>query len=182
MKLEKKIAGIIILGFILFGCSKEIQYKTLTFFFDGVPDTVKTIIINDTLLQAENSDKLNTPVQTVQETNKFIHPPYKDRECNICHSDGDFTMPQPQLCYQCHEDFATKYTYVHGPVAGGYCTACHHPHMGEKKLLLRKGQDICLYCHEKELVFKNENHSGIEETYCTECHNPHGGQERTLFN
>lgn len=167
---------------LFWGCSKEISYKTLNFFFDGVPDTSAIPIKNETLLQTNNTKKTDNLALTVPETNRTIHPPYKNRKCKICHTDGGFTMPQPQLCYQCHEDFSSKYAYIHGPVAGGYCTACHHPHMGEKKLLLRKGQALCFYCHEKEIVFKNENHSGIDETNCTECHNPHGGQDRTLFN
>ncbi len=182
MKFEKIILNFIIIVFILYSCSKEIQYKTLTFFFDGVPDTVATVLTKDTLLKANNNVPIENLVLTAPETNRVIHPPYKENECSACHSEGTMTMPQPQLCYQCHDDFATKYAYVHGPVAGGYCTACHHPHMGEKKLLLRKGQDLCLFCHEKEMVFKNENHSGIDSTNCTECHNPHGGQDRTLFN
>ncbi len=158
------------------------QYKTLTFFFDGVPDTVAPVHNQDSVLQTGNNNQPENTILPAPETNRFIHPPYQDRECDICHSEGALTMPQPQLCYQCHEDFSTKYTFVHGPVAGGYCTACHHPHMGNKHLLLRKGQDICLFCHEKEQVFKNENHDGIENTNCTECHNPHGGEDRYFFN
>jgi predicted CXXCH cytochrome family protein len=181
VKFVKIFISTIIVGLILFGCSKDIQYKTLTFFFDGVPDNYIASGKKDTLLLVDTS-KQQVSLLKAPETNRFIHPPYGEKGCSNCHVDGGFTMPQPKLCYQCHDDFAKKYTYLHGPVAGGYCTSCHHPHMGEKKLLLRKGQDLCLYCHEKELVFKNENHSGIEDTKCTECHNPHGGNDKTLLN
>lgn len=181
MKLVKIISGIIVFSIIIYGCSKDISYKTLTFFFDGVPDTNSVKIKEDTLNLTSDAvtagDLLKAP-----ETNRVVHPPFKDKDCSICHYEGTFTLPQPKLCYQCHDDFATKYPFLHGPVAGGYCTACHHPHMGEKKLLLREGQDLCLHCHDRERVLKNESHDGIENTNCTECHNPHGGQERTMFN
>lgn len=181
MKFVRIFIFIFISGIIFLSCSKEIQYKTLTFFFDGVPDTTVTVSKKDTLV-AVASQPMENMVMKAPETNKVVHPPYRERACENCHSEGSLTLPQPQLCYQCHDDFATKYAYVHGPVGGGYCTACHHPHMGEKYLLLRKGHDLCLFCHDKEMVFKNEVHSDIGDTYCTECHNPHGGQEKYMFN
>lgn len=155
----------------------------LSFFFDGVPEINVNIQKADTVVNTTDSNALSLLKPPDIQAEIFVHPPYADRECKICHREGgEFSEPQPQLCYQCHEDFTSKYLYIHGPVAGGYCTECHHPHSGKKKLLIRQGQDLCLYCHEKEFIFKNENHSEIGETDCTECHNPHGGQDKTLFN
>jgi predicted CXXCH cytochrome family protein len=156
----------------------------LTFFFDGVPDTTKKElpVISDSLKTANVATMQDASV--IEAKSEYVfHPPYSEGQCENCHNNGSLTMPQPQLCYQCHEDFSKKFAYLHGPVAGGYCTSCHHPHMAkEKKLLTRTGQDLCLYCHESKDVLKNENHSGIGETKCTECHNPHGGTDKFIFN
>ena len=181
-KLNIFILGIVLVVFICNSCSKDLQYKTLTFFFDGVPDTAIAFIQKDSLKIKVDSGNVQNNGLNVLLSDKTIHQPYKEHQCDACHQTGSLVMPQPGLCYQCHEDFAAKFTFLHGPVSGGYCTECHHPHQGERKLLKRKGQELCFYCHEKEQVFANEVHAEIGETMCTECHNPHGGTDKFLFN
>lgn len=150
--------------------------------FDGVPDpnakpllTLKT----DTL----KTDSLSLDASNTQVPgSSVIHEPYKSNDCSNCHVDGAFTTKQPELCYQCHEDFNKKFKYLHGPVASGGCTACHNPHMSDyKKLLLREGQQLCYYCHDSKDVLKNEAHLDLNGTNCTECHNPHGGEDKYIF-
>lgn len=178
-----KFYTILILLFII-ACSPN--KKILSIFFDGVPDS--TNIENNSNLQVNNVDsndlKNNLIASNKEQT--FSHSPYKEKNCENCHdknSMGKFVQQQPDLCYQCHEDFKTKFTYLHGPVAGGYCTSCHSPHVSKyEKMLLRKNKQICTFCHDIELVLKNENHSEIGETICTECHNPHGGQDKFILN
>ena len=90
--------------------------------------------------------------------------------------------PQPGLCYICHEDLAEQYNYLHGPVTGGYCSACHNPHKSEHEKLLRyTGEALCYYCHEAESVLQNEMHEGLDGMLCTDCHNPHGGEDKYIF-
>jgi predicted CXXCH cytochrome family protein len=140
------------------GCnSPEQTRRILSIFFDGVPqqeDTTLIASVTDDTLQVSDS----------------IQP-------------GQFVEAQPALCYMCHEDFADKYEFLHGPVAAGYCTVCHHPHFEKNEYLLKHtGQDLCLYCHDSNRILKGETHESIGDMNCTECHNPHGGSDKYLFN
>ena len=186
MSLSGKIYFLLFLATIIIkGCSPEAGRKTLNFFFDGVSN-------NEALLQTIHVDTLNVTdtsivaiiVPSVPQT--IYHIPYLEKECAACHdrtSMGKLVMSQPRLCYQCHENFGEKYNVLHGPVAGGYCSDCHHPHFAkEKNLLKRTGQDLCLNCHVSGEGFNTTIHEGIEDTNCTECHNPHGGEDRLMFN
>ncbi|TAL74940.1 MAG: hypothetical protein EPN88_03595 [Bacteroidetes bacterium] len=159
----------------------------MTFFFDGVPsrDIVKTDSSNKSKNDTAYSE-ISGPVAIIENPEFTVHSPYREKECFSCHdenSKSELLMPQPDLCYICHDDFANKYKYVHGPVSGGYCTQCHNAHMSkEKKLLIRVGQKLCLYCHDSGSVFKTETHKDIADSDCTLCHNPHGGEDRFILN
>ncbi|MFH1321656.1 MAG: cytochrome c3 family protein [Bacteroidota bacterium] len=160
----------------------------MSFLFDGVPDPNNKEIINsnDSLSQLDSANIIEAPRKNLISKKSILHPPYKERECANCHDKSVISMllhPQPGLCYGCHEDFDKMYNFVHGPVAGGYCTSCHNPHMAKlEKLLLRSGQQLCLYCHNSTRVFKNNIHKDIGDINCSECHNPHGGEDRYLLN
>ena len=185
--MKKYIFFFTIIASLFIGCSPEFHYKVLSFFFDGVPDPNKTeiTVTNDSLIQID-STRIKEISGRVLKPQFIIHPPYREKECAGCHdqnSMGKLLLPQPGLCYQCHEDFNETYSLLHGPVAGGYCTSCHSPHMAKlEKLLLRSGQQLCLHCHNSARIFKNEIHEDIEDTNCTECHNPHGGEDRYILN
>lgn len=171
-------AGIILLSH----CSPSGK-SLLTFFFDGVPEQDSTMV--------DHREAGEIPVDSAgfqQEAlgpTVFVHYPYQERECAACHDQnslGSMIEPQPGLCYTCHEDMSTSYPYLHGPVAGGYCTSCHDPHSSEKKKLLKySGDELCFHCHQSESVFKNEMHEGLEGMICMDCHNPHGGEDRYIF-
>ncbi|MCK5076303.1 MAG: hypothetical protein KAR38_08000 [Calditrichia bacterium] len=115
----------------------------------------------------------------------YSHPGIKDKSCDDCHNKEAGNAPmdkQPDLCYACHEDFSEQFKYVHGPVAGGFCTECHNIHNSKnEKLIVRTGREMCLYCHESSDVFKNEVHEDIEDTSCFECHNAHGANCKYLL-
>ena len=170
---------------VIDSCSPHATNKTLRFFFDGVPviDTLVTEQITDTANAVSDSLVANRP--DPHKTTKFYHAPYREKQCGLCHDQqqmGKLTESQPALCYQCHEDFGDVYKFVHGPVAGGYCTSCHNPHFAsDSTLLVRTGQDLCLYCHKPGKGYNEEIHDGIEDTACTECHNPHGADSRELL-
>ncbi len=173
--------AVIIIFFV--GCSPQSTHRTLTFFFDGVDDSVSktTIVTNDTGLNKNTSISGNAAKKNIPEL--FTHQPYKERKCEKCHtSDKRLLMSLPELCYQCHKDFKETYAYVHGPVASGSCTKCHHQHTASyAKLLIRPGQQLCTYCHKPSLLFKNKFHRDIEDADCTLCHNPHGGTNRHMI-
>jgi predicted CXXCH cytochrome family protein len=171
------------LAFIISSCS----YKTLSTFFDGVPNP------NDTSLFASVNSPNQSLSDRINEINAIkagpdlnYHMPYLDKACTACHDEnliGKFVKPEPDLCYQCHEDFRKTYAVLHVPVEMGECTSCHSPHMAEaRKLLLRTGQQLCLGCHDEGDIRKQEPHGEIGNTDCIECHNPHGGSESYLLN
>ena len=175
------------LFFILFSCSSTRGKRVLSIFFDGVP-------LNDTSLIAGRNpsslDSINTevfrPTEIVSNAGFVVHYPYQEKECNSCHdekSKSELILPQPDLCYTCHEDYSGKYKKVHGPVASGYCTNCHNAHMSkEKSLLIRTGQQLCLFCHDSGPLLESDTHKDISETECTLCHNPHGGEDQYILN
>lgn len=171
------------LAFIISACS----YKTLTVFFDGVPNP------NDTLMLASNNVTNQSNTERINEINAIkagpdvnYHMPYLDKACTSCHDEnliGKFVKPEPDLCYQCHEDFSKTYAVLHVPVEMGECTSCHSPHSSEnRKLLVRTGQKLCFGCHDEGDIMKQETHKEIGTSDCIECHNPHGGSESYLLN
>lgn len=174
--------GMVLTGIVLSSCSPKMKYDTLSIFFDGVPNPDEKKVTkadsvhadSSKIVVAENSTKTN-----------FIHPPYEDHNCSGCHNDRESNkviLKQPELCYQCHEDFSGKYKIVHGPAASGYCTECHNPHTSvNPSLLTDNSQRLCLKCHVKSDIEKNEIHNGIGSTVCWDCHSPHGGSDRTLM-
>lgn len=163
-------------------CSSGKGKQVLSFFFDGVEDSV-VVESGDTVVTVIEKPK-DRERPSFFETITF-HEPYKEKQCDNCHEEkgsNRLTEPQPDLCYNCHDDYSTQYSFVHGPVASGYCTNCHHPHMSKnQKLLKRTGQDICLECHVQNDILKNEIHSDIEDMDCTDCHDPHGGEDEFLM-
>jgi|Deesub1362B_J571_1020462.scaffolds.fasta_scaffold00651_9 predicted CXXCH cytochrome family protein len=187
---KKKISGqfalLLFVFFFFLSCSPVTRYRVLSFFFDGVPDPRKKEEQQPT--RAVNADSVLAKLrQRVLAKEKwFFHPPYRERQCDACHSvqsSQRLVEDQKSLCFQCHDDFSETYPILHGPIAGGFCTACHNPHRTKfERLLIRKGQEICTYCHEWGDIRENEVHQEIGETVCTECHNPHGGEDRFLLN
>jgi predicted CXXCH cytochrome family protein len=178
------LTAMLIAGF--FGCSPVPRHKTLSFFFDGVPEPGANGAIagNDSSVRKDSSGT-NTLLARAAKTEVYYHSPYREKQCSSCHDQGTmgkFVQPQPMLCYQCHEDFGTKYKVLHGPVGGGYCSGCHEPHTAKNsKLLKREGQQLCLFCHNADQVLGNEVHKDIADAACTECHDPHGGPDRTFL-
>ena len=172
----------VIIIVLFFGCSVEQTHKTFTFFFDGVD---KVIFFNDYL----SKDSLSKDAIAKREgllkkvrPEQFVHLPYKEKKCEKCHTpDKRLIMAMPDLCFQCHKNFAESYTTLHGPVASGNCTKCHNQHSSKyPKLLTRQGQQVCTYCHSPSLIFANKVHRDIEDAECTLCHNPHGGNRRFM--
>ena len=176
---------ILFLLLLLADCSPKVGSNLLNFFIDGVPernkDTVATslAVITDTI--KENTQAvIQPPAREV-----FYHTPYKERACSKCHTaetPGKINSSQEKICYACHDDFKKTYTSIHGPVAGGFCTACHAPHLSDNKnLLLRSGQELCLNCHSPDLVMTNVAHKNIGKDDCKECHDPHGGSDHSIL-
>ena len=171
--------------FLLCCCSPYAGRSLLNFFFDGVPESDSTSLVAvQGIVQADSTGQ--TGEELVQEEQSvWIHYPYAERECAACHDEqslGSMTEPEPGLCYICHVDLSEDYAYLHGPVAGGYCSSCHNPHSSENEKLLRfPGDQLCFYCHAESDVYSNEMHEDLDGMVCTDCHNPHGGEDKYIF-
>lgn len=179
--------SLIVIFTFLVSCSPRVSNKVLTFFFDGVPslDSANREEPQMNLVYTDTT-RIFREVPFETGTGYTYHYPYQEKECYSCHdeqSKSELIIRLPDLCYICHTDFSQEYNFVHGPVAGGYCTSCHNPHMSkEEKLLIRKGQNICTECHNGKDLLNNQTHSDIGDTECTLCHNPHGGGNNFYLN
>jgi predicted CXXCH cytochrome family protein len=165
-------------------CSPETKYRTLVFFFDGVPPLDAGIAelggeTSETLPAAET---LESP-QRVEAAKRFYnHPPYWENRCAGCHDVDDgglLKTAREGLCQMCHPEKPAKKKYVHGPVAVNGCIACHLYHKAlYPKVLIADAQDLCFHCHVSEELRTDEHHETIETERCIDCHDAHGGDDR----
>jgi predicted CXXCH cytochrome family protein len=181
--LKNHIFTVLVLALVIFtwSCSP----KTLSVFFDGVPDP------EDSLAAFPEQNVQNAAIAASDPATAggtspryYFHSPYQQKECAACHSANSFGKllePPPGLCYQCHEDFSTTFLSLHVPVEAGECMTCHKPHMADNRyFLIMPVQQLCYECHDKESILHTEYHAHILDNDCTDCHNPHGGN-KTYF-
>lgn len=178
-----KYAGIVVFALVIVNCSVQKHYKTLSFFFDGVPNpAADTLIQNNTSIQQVIADSASLALRTPE---TYAHEPYRARQCELCHSTtsmGTLTNNQPELCYQCHDNLSNNYSVLHGPVDAGLCTECHNPHTSpNSKLLTQTGENLCFTCHDAETVKQDNMHTVSDEKQCISCHNPHGGDNEFVL-
>ncbi|PLX18531.1 MAG: hypothetical protein C0599_12170 [Salinivirgaceae bacterium] len=183
IKLGKHIVFTLITLVIMSSCVTTDNYKYWSFFFDGVPDPSVSDNKDD-----QDVDSV-AQVLVVDNTNKkpsiVKHVPFAEDACNSCHDQnnmGGYVAKQPDLCYQCHDDFGEAKEYLHGPVQGGYCSNCHQPHKSKhEKLLVMESDALCLECHEQSNIESVDFHADLESFGCTDCHDPHGGSSRKFM-
>jgi predicted CXXCH cytochrome family protein len=63
------------------------------------------------------------------------------------------TKPEETLCFNCHKQTRVEMGRFnrHQPFSRGQCSACHDPHGGEQRGLLKKSPnkgELCLTCHQ----------------------------------
>lgn len=169
--------SLVLLLFLLFGCGPMTmaQYKTLSLFFDGVPNPEEEEALKDR--NAKGAGKVKQAAATYR-----MHGPYAARLCTACHQTGTnaLILPIEQLCFKCHVlQFDKK--YVHGPVAAGGCKTCHDPHGSSfPYLLVSEARVFCFKCHSEKDIAKNEAHKEVSEQ-CTACHDAHTSNELYLL-
>jgi len=144
--------------------------------------------------QDELKDELvDSDSQTLRQTRPkqlwYIHQPRKD--CTLCHdksrqrvfsSQTYLIKPVPELCYECHADYTTSASYVHGPVAVGRCLFCHNPHKSRIEHLLEEPQPrLCYLCHNIDTVKIIPAHLAKPEFDCTDCHDAHTSSIKYLL-
>lgn len=96
--------------------------------------------------------------------------------------------PLKELCLTCHGDKAyavaqAQALWMHGPVAEGWCVACHSPHRSERQYMLlgKNNVELCTGCHRKPDLLQTAAHQKEPEADCLACHNPHSGRSASLL-
>jgi predicted CXXCH cytochrome family protein len=193
------------LALLVSGCEKQSRYQVLTFFFTGVPP------IDGTVAEKKADDKkiMKRKKRSAMIPKVFIHGPKAAGECFYCHNTdstqsfrsvkrgggmpslGDITpgrlaVSPKDLCVQCHTSKSTELRFteglwVHGPLSGGSCNACHDYHQTVNRYMLHKESSIelCTQCHAKGYIMQTKEH--VTEDECISCHNPHVGENRLLL-
>lgn len=148
------------------GCSVEKHYKTLSFFFDGVPDP------ND-------PGRSGAWAGGVAGAAVIPHHPYVNGTCMECHtslSNLSIDRNDASSCMRCHEEVTDQHVRMHGPVVGRACLWCHHPHESPHAYLLRESPvDTCRQCHETGLEENAPEWHRPANRNCLDCHYGHGG-------
>ncbi len=171
------LVAVLMTTLAVLGCSPETRYKTLSFFFDGVPAPGKRG--DEAAAGGENSSQKSGSISQY-----YSHGPYAAKLCDACHlhGGGQLILPVEELCLNCH-DLNIHKKHIHGPVSSGGCRVCHNPHGSGKRFLLDdEPRTFCFYCHDPADVGSREVHKSSADMQCTECHNPHASDNDFLLN
>ncbi len=98
------------------------------------------------------------------------------------------SVPLKELCLTCHGDKAhtvaqAQGLWTHGPVANGWCVACHSPHRAARQYMLlgKNTVELCSSCHRKPDLLQTAVHQKEPEADCLACHNPHVSKNAFLL-
>ena len=170
------------------GCNSENRYRTLSFFFDGVPNpNTSSARAGGGAGGAIDEFAPNAVVQKV-----YIHKPYADgmadaKKCRVCHEGAgsefeSFQAVTSDVCLKCHKDKLTQYPVMHGPVTAVECTLCHAAHESTIPGMLNfAAPKVCVQCHDRELLSPNPPEHLAADSKCLSCHFGHGGPSHKLL-
>jgi len=165
------------------------RYRTLSFFFDGVPDP--NAPPGSARARGEAADEF-APTPGAPVVKAYIHKPYAQAmedstKCSVCHvgaSGGyeNFQAVGSDICLKCHKDKLTQYPVMHGPVVAVECTLCHAAHESTIPGMLNYAPPkICIQCHERDLLSANPPEHLLPDSQCLSCHYGHGGPQHKLL-
>lgn len=172
---------IILVIFLLAGCDPVRRHKTLSFFFDGVPEPAS--MTKEQAKSKSDEEKKSTLKQPVNfeivtpEGPIITHYPFGKHKCDLCHVDQfsqKLKAEESDLCFKCHDNFLVDAPEKHFPAEYGMCLECHVPHDSKNPKLLREPKDkICLKCHDISSEDSEVKHPPAAAGLCLACHNPH---------
>jgi predicted CXXCH cytochrome family protein len=159
------------------GCSPERDYKTLSIFFDGVPDprakgSARGGLSADAAKRGALAKQAGVMVST--------HKPFAEENCTACHADPAARVlasaADANACLNCHAKVMDAYAVMHGPVIGKACLWCHEPHESTSPWLLKtQAATLCTQCHERETLTQRTAGHRPDAAGCLDCHTGHGG-------
>ncbi len=172
---------LVFFGVFIISCDEVEHYKTLTFFFDGVPR------VGGEVPAQEFAKMRPKAVGYIQEQPKTVeHGSRKD--CDFCHERlweagrAEFVKLLPELCYHCHTDYTVSAAFVHGPVAVGDCLFCHNLHKSKIGHLLKEPEPkLCYKCHNINTIELIPAHFTNQQFTCTGCHYAHASSAEYLL-
>jgi predicted CXXCH cytochrome family protein len=161
----------------LFGCSVKRNYKTLTFFFDGVPDPNAPVKL---------ADNIGVPGSTnsISVIKAYQHKPFSEQKCSACHTEDKkhLISLKADLCITCHEKTTHEQVVMHTPVANGQCLWCHEPHESDQIHLLKStSSQLCTQCHDREFLSTGTPEHLSTQANCLSCHVAHGGSKASML-
>ena len=158
------------------GCSVERDYRTLSLFFDGVPNPhAKATTQNSVTAFDSKPGQAGKAARVIASP----HKPFAEEKCTACHADPTQVFASAlnsELCMKCHASVLGEHPAMHGPVIGKACLWCHEPHDSPFASLLKTTDaSLCIQCHERAtLSTKVEAHPATTGS-CLDCHYGHGG-------
>jgi predicted CXXCH cytochrome family protein len=161
------------------GCSVRKNYKTLSFFFDGVPDP--NVPVRASTGSPSAAAGSNNQVAAVK---MYRHKPYAEGKCDECHlaDKKQLVTVKAELCIKCHAPAVNQYPVMHAPVAIGQCLWCHEPHESDSPRLLKTtAPQLCLQCHDLELLPSDIKPHQSDQANCLACHTGHGGVKPSML-
>lgn len=173
---------IALISCLVTGCNPVTRHKVISTIFDGVPSLPPAAELcreyHEQHLALERADAEKQAV-TISQT-IWTHAPYEEKKCDDCHDktkEAGLVKPQRELCFICHEGFASG-RHVHGPVAVGECLACHLPHRGNFPALLKADKSkLCGTCHQESRLSPGlHDKVAAKNLDCADCHDPHSGK------
>jgi predicted CXXCH cytochrome family protein len=113
----------------------------------------------------------------------ILHEPYA-AGCKDCHV-GKGSPVTVDTCLECHSQVGEQMASSHNHLVrygNNGCLACHSPHAGDNKRLLKgKQRHVCGNCH--EATFRRRDEAGFKHTMegsCSDCHAPHGSNHPAM--
>jgi predicted CXXCH cytochrome family protein len=180
------VGCIVVVILAIGGCSSDARYRTLSFFFDGVPDPHAPA--GSAAARGEKDEFApNAPIVKV-----YVHKPYADgladsSKCSVCHvgSSGgfeNFTAVSANVCLNCHKNKLTQYPVMHGPVVAVECTICHAAHESTIPGMLNyEAPKVCVQCHDRDLLGPKPPEHLLPDSKCLSCHVGHGGPKHKML-
>lgn len=158
------------------GCSVERDYRTLSIFFDGVPDPhAKATTQNSITPGVPKPGQAAKSARVVAST----HKPFAEEKCTACHANPTQVFASAlnaDLCLKCHDKVMNEHPAMHGPIVGKACLWCHEPHDSSYPSLLKTTDaSVCLQCHERATLSTRVEAHRATTGSCLDCHYGHGG-------